>query len=117
VKRFVTWLIVIPAAVLIIGFAIANRTWVDMSLDPFDRDHPALALHMPLWGVTVLGLFLGVIAGWVACWLKQSRWRRMARELKAEAHRLRSENARLEMQLQPPAREAADEPLPLLDGP
>ncbi len=103
-KRFLAWLIGLPSAILIIGFAIANRNWVDVSLDPFDRTNPAFALHLPLWAVAILGLFIGVVAGWIAAWLKQGRWRRLARELKAENSVLRSENARLEKESQPRAR-------------
>ncbi|MDP9138719.1 MAG: LapA family protein [Pseudomonadota bacterium] len=113
-KRFLAWIIGLPAAILIIGFAIANRNWVDVSLDPFDRVNPAVALHLPLWGVTVVGLFLGVVTGWIAAWLKQGKWRRLARELKAENSRLRSENVALEQAR--PARDIADQG-PFIEGP
>jgi hypothetical protein len=116
VKRFLLWLIGLPATVLIIGFAIANRTVVDLSLDPFDSANPAVALRLPLWIVTILGLFLGVITGWIAAWLKQGKWRRLARELKSENSRLRSENARLEEQRSTP-RDIQDQAPPFLEGP
>jgi hypothetical protein len=56
VRRFLTWLIGLPTAILLVGFAVANRTWVDVSLDPFDRSNPSVYLHMPLWSVLVLGV-------------------------------------------------------------
>ena len=78
--------------------------------------NPAFALHLPLWAVAILGLFIGVVAGWIAAWLKQGRWRRLARELKAENSVLKSENARLEKESQP-ARDIVEQPKHFLDGP
>jgi hypothetical protein len=115
VKRFLLWLIGLPAAILIIGFAIANRTVVDLSLDPFDRDNPAVVLRVPLWIVTILGLFIGVVTGWIAAWLKQGKWRKLARELRSENTRLRSENARLEEE-RSPRHEIEDEAPLFLEG-
>ena len=94
-KRFLTWVIGVPAAILLIGFAVANRSWVTISFDPFDRDDPAISLTMPLWGVLATGIFIGIVAGWVNAWINQRRWRRHAKSLRQENDRLASENMRL----------------------
>jgi hypothetical protein len=99
VKRFFSWVLGLPAAVLLIGFAIANRTWVDVSLDPFDSTNPSVYLHLPLWAVLVLGIFFGLVVGWVAAWINQGRWRRHARELRHDNERLRAENVQLQAKL------------------
>lgn len=94
-KRFLTWVIGVPAAILLIGFAVANRSWVTISFDPFDRDDPAISLTLPLWGVLATGIFIGIVAGWVNAWINQRRWRRHAKALRQENDRLASENTRL----------------------
>lgn len=94
-KRILSWVLGLPAAILLIGFAVANRTFVDVSLDPFDRDNPSVYLHLPLWSVLMLGLFLGLVTGWILSWVRQGRWRRHARELRHENERLRIELTRL----------------------
>jgi hypothetical protein len=102
VKRILTWAIAVPAAILLVGFAVANRNWVDISFDPFDRDNPAIYLRLPLWGVLTLGIFIGILAGWINAWLGQRRWRRHARALRRENDRLQAENVRLEAERDPP---------------
>jgi uncharacterized integral membrane protein len=99
VKRVISWVIGLPATILLIGFAVANRNWVDVSLDPFDRSNPSIYLHLPLWGVLVIGIFLGLVTGWIAAWIKQGRWRRHARELRHDNERLRVENTRLRAEI------------------
>jgi lipopolysaccharide assembly LapA-like protein len=99
VRRFLTWVIGLPTAILLVGFAVANRTWVDVSLDPFDRSNPSVYLHMPLWSVLVLGIFLGLVAGWIGAWVNQGRWRRHARALRHDNERLRVENERLQVEI------------------
>jgi hypothetical protein len=99
VKRLLGWLFGAPAALLLIAFAVANRNWVDVSLDPFDRSNPSLYLHLPLWGLLVLGIFLGLLTGWVGAWISQGRWRRHARDVRHDNERLRVEVARLRAEL------------------
>jgi hypothetical protein len=99
VKRILGWLLGAPAALILIAFAVANRNWVDVSLDPFDRTQPSLYVQMPLWGLLVLGIFLGLIAGWIGAWIGQGRWRRHARNVRHDNERLRVEIARLRAEL------------------
>ena len=95
-KRVLAWIFGIPAAILLIGFAVANRNWVDISFDPFDRDNPSIYLHLPLWSVLALGIFIGIIAGWINAWIHHRRYRKHARALRHENERLAAENARLQ---------------------
>lgn len=101
-RRLLSWIVGLPVAVVLIGFAMANRHLVQVSFDPLSPREPWMALSVPLWTVLFFGIFLGLIAGWVGAWLKQGKWRRAARgarsELAAsrsEADRLRREQARL----------------------
>lgn len=95
-RRLVSWILGVPATILLIGFAVANRNWIEVSLDPFDSDSPSVYVRLPLWGVLVAGIFLGLVTGWIAAWISQGRWRRHARELRHANERLRMENSRLQ---------------------
>ena len=91
-RKIVTALIVVPLAVIIIAFALANRQIVTVSLDPFGSSPPALATPpMPLFALVIVLLIAGVIVGGAAAWLRQRKWRRMARRLEAEVADLRRE--------------------------
>ena len=98
-KRILSWAFGLPVAVLLIAFAIANRRPVAVSFDPLSVEQPWLTLSMPLWSLLYIGILLGLIAGGVAAWLKQGKWRRIAREARRELDTTRSENDRLKQQL------------------
>ena len=46
-RRFVTLLILVPLAAVIVLFSVANRESVTVSLDPFHADAPAVAFSAP----------------------------------------------------------------------
>jgi uncharacterized integral membrane protein len=90
-RKIVAAIILIPLAVVIIAFAVANRQIVTVSLDPFSAEHPAASLTLPLFGLVIALLVLGVVIGGIAAWLRQSKWRRTARRLEREVEDLRRE--------------------------
>jgi uncharacterized integral membrane protein len=90
-RKILTAVIVVPLAVLIIVFAVANRQAVTVSFDPFSATHPAYAVTLPLFVLIFILVILGVIVGGSASWLRQGRWRRSARRLDADLHALRGE--------------------------
>ena len=98
-KRILTWVIGLPIAIILIAFAIANRQYISVSFDPFSADQPWLALSMPAWSLLYIGIFLGLVAGGVAAWLKQGKWRKIARQSRKELDETRVENDRLKQQL------------------
>lgn len=77
-RKFVSLFVLLPLAIVLIAFTVANRAMVVVSLDPFSPQQPALALEMPLFVLVFLSLLAGVIAGGVATWLGQGRWRKQA---------------------------------------
>lgn len=96
-RKIVQLFVVLPLAILLVVFAVANRHFVTLSLDPFGGDSPALSLQIPLFLLFFLALILGVLIGGVAAWFGQGKWRRRARHEHDEAARWRSraaENAR-----------------------
>jgi hypothetical protein len=110
IRKTVMALILVPLAIVLITFAVANRQTVVVSLDPFDQAHPALAVALPLFALVLVLLIGGVIVGGVAAWLKQAKWRRAARLAEAEARELRAEVDRLKQRAAPAQLPA--EPMP-----
>ena len=90
-RKLLTALIVVPLALLIIAFAVANRQEVTVSIDPFDPAHPAYAITMWLFVPILAALVIGVAIGGVATWLRQTGWRRLVRRMEREAAELRRE--------------------------
>lgn len=91
IRKIVTTVILVPLAIVIIAFAIANRERVTVIFDPFDQANPAYSATLPLWVLIFVLVILGVIVGGFATWLRQSKWRRLARRLDAEVRQLRSD--------------------------
>jgi len=89
-RKFVTALILIPLAIVIVAFAIANREIVAVSFDPFDSSSPAYAVKMPLFILIFVLVGVGVVVGGAAAWMRQHKWRVRARRAEAEARELRS---------------------------
>ncbi len=88
-RRIVQIFLILPLALALIVFSVANRHRVTLSLDPFDTVDPALALSVPLFLLVFLILAIGVVVGGVAVWLGQAKWRRRARLEHEEAARWR----------------------------
>jgi uncharacterized integral membrane protein len=90
-RRIVSTLIVVPLAVVIIAFAVANRQTVTVSFDPFSSTNPAYAATLPLFALIFALLILGVLIGGVAAWTGQAKWRRTARKLDVDVRALHQE--------------------------
>ena len=90
-RKIVTALIVVPLAVIIIAFAVANRQMVTVSFDPTSSTNPAYAATVPLFVLIFIVIIVGVVIGGIAAWLRQSPWRRTARKLDADVRALHDE--------------------------
>ena len=90
-RKIVTAIIVVPLAIVIVAFAVANRQTVTVSFDPFSSAAPAYAVTLPLFAVILLVLIVGVLVGGFAAWLRQGKWRRGARRFEGEVRALHSE--------------------------
>ena len=92
--NFLKALILFPIAILVVLLAVANRGPVTLSLDPFSREAPEIAVTLPLFAVIFGAVMLGVFIGGMAAWLAQAKHRRAERHYKREARRLRADTAR-----------------------
>jgi uncharacterized integral membrane protein len=88
-RRIVAAVILVPLAIVIVAFAVANRQSVTVSFDPFSAATPAASLAMPLFELVIGLLIVGVLIGGVAAWLGQGRWRGAARRFEREVQMLR----------------------------
>jgi uncharacterized integral membrane protein len=115
-RKIVTALILVPTAVVLVTFAVANRQAVVISLDPFDQAHPAFTLALPLFALLLAVLVAGVVIGGIAAWVRQSKWRRAARLAQGEARALNAELTQLKQQMEmpEPRSEIAPRPAPRL---
>jgi uncharacterized integral membrane protein len=91
--RLLLAILMLLAAAALVAFAIANRTPVTISFDPFDPTAPAYVVTLPLYLLGFAILILGVALGGTAAWLTQGKRRRHRRRLEAELARVRGELA------------------------
>ncbi len=98
-KTFLKAIVLVPIAILAIAFAVANRQVITISFDPFSAGDPVFVLAAPLFLLVFLLICCGVVIGGVASWLGQGRYRRTARQAKAEAEEARAEADRLRGEL------------------
>jgi uncharacterized integral membrane protein len=94
-RKMFTAVVVVPLGVIFIVFAVANRQLVTVSFDPLNSTDPGLAVTLPLFILIIAVAILGVVAGGSATWLRQRRWRRVARQHEADAQLARRELADL----------------------
>jgi len=90
-RKVVTAIIVVPLAIVVVAFAVANRQMVTVSFDPFSSANPAYAASLPLFALIFVLVILGVVIGGAAAWLRQATWRRTARRLDADVRALHQE--------------------------
>jgi lipopolysaccharide assembly protein A len=76
----------IVALVVIIAFAIANRGVVQVGLVPFPT-----TIELPVYGVFLFGLVVGVLVGGIGVWLGGHAKRRDARKLRRRAWALENQ--------------------------
>jgi uncharacterized integral membrane protein len=97
-RKFFTALVVIPLALIFVVFAVANRHFITVSFDPFNSANPAISVSLPLFVLIIAIAVLGVIAGGLATWFGQRRWRRAARRHELDARTARAQLAELRSQ-------------------
>jgi uncharacterized integral membrane protein len=80
------WLIVlVPLAVLLIAFAVANRHVVQLSFDPMNAANPAVAIDLPMFVYIFGAIAFGLVLGGAGTWFTQGKYRKLARDRRQEA--------------------------------
>ena len=93
-NRFMLIAVLVPLAIILVALAVANRGVASFTLDPFNPGNPALTWQMPLFVLLFAAIALGMLVGSVATWVKQGRYRKLARQRSQEAEVLRQAAAR-----------------------
>src|ERR1700754_479002 len=99
-RNIVNALVILPLAIIFVGFAVANRQLVTLSFDPFDSNDPSLGMTLPLFIIIIAAAIFGVIAGSAATWFGQHRWRKAAKLNEAQARHARAQVADLRERMQ-----------------
>ncbi len=89
--KLLNLLFIIGLSLIGIVFAVANRQWVPLSMDPFSQSDPALAISLPLFLIIFGAVFLGMLIGASVTWMGQGRVRRDLRATKREEKALRKQ--------------------------
>ena len=98
-KRFLSWALGLPAAIVAIAFALANRSMATVSFDPISPDAPWLAFSVPIWSILFAGVFLGLIIGWIGAWINQSKWRQAAHQARVHLEEEMAKKSAIEKRL------------------
>lgn len=81
IHRLTVIFLLVPAAIILIALAVANRTATPFTVDPFNPGNPLLTVEMPLFVWLFAALVVGVLIGSFVTWMRQGRYRRRARAL------------------------------------
>ena len=71
-RRIVGWLVLVPLSLVLIVFALANRQLTVVNFNPFISPSALVApgvgvpLFLVIFGVLLVGVVLGGVAGWFA---------------------------------------------------
>jgi uncharacterized integral membrane protein len=81
--KLVHWLITVSLAIVIVIFALNNRTPVEVDLFPF-----GLVIAWPLFVFVFLGMGIGAVIGLIMAWISSHPARKTSRERKTRIREL-----------------------------
>lgn len=91
ISRILAAIILIPLAIVLVALAVVNRQSVPLTLDIFQTGNPGLSLSLPLFVWLLAALILGMVIGGIVSWIRQGRYRRLAKKRETEVKRLEKE--------------------------
>ncbi len=74
------WLFVIPLFAIVIVFAVTNHDSIKLSVWPVLTER----VPFPVYGIALIGLFIGFLLGGLVSWIQNGRSRRRLRELQRQ---------------------------------
>lgn len=95
VLRILSTIFAFVIILVLVTLSLANRHEVQLVLDPFNPQNPAIGFAMPFFIVLLATLLVGVLVGGLATWMSQGKWRKLARRRTQEALRWKGEVDRL----------------------
>lgn len=98
--KAIKWILLAIVAICLVIIGLANMTPVDLHLLPPEIGGFEYTLHqVPLFGVILAAVFLGLLLGYLFEWAREYKHRRTARVKRREAEELAEENRALKRQL------------------
>ena len=88
-NRFMLIAVFVPLAIILVALAVANRGPASFTLDPFNPRNLGLTWQLPLFVLLFAAIAVGMVVGSLATWVKQGRYRKLARQRSQEAEMLR----------------------------
>lgn len=89
-SKFLSVVILLPLAILLVVFCVANRAPVPVSLDPIGT-LPQFVFQVPLFVLLIGSLIGGLVLGGIGTFLSQARHRSAASRRRREVENLREE--------------------------
>lgn len=90
IKRIIGFVILVPVAIVLVAFLVANRAIVTLTLNPFNGGDSSLTYRAPFFVWLFLFLAIGIILSGIFGWLNQRKYRKALREAQAELDRLKA---------------------------
>jgi len=94
-RRIINWVIGLPIAVIVNCLLRGQPAMDRKSPSIHSRAHLLATMFMPLWALFFVGIFFGMLTGWIACWFAQGKWRRRRKEARSDLQRAQDEAQRL----------------------
>jgi len=86
-RRYLSLLVLVPLAIILIAFSVANRHVVKLSFDPTNVADPVFALQLPMFVFIFAALAIGLVLGGIGTWFTQGKHRKQARMKSREAQK------------------------------
>jgi len=90
ISKILSFIILVPLAILLVVFCVANREAISVSLDPIGT-LPQLAFQAPLFVLLIGSLIAGLLLGGLGTWMTQSHYRAKSARRRREVENLRHE--------------------------
>ncbi|MBB3997777.1 lipopolysaccharide assembly protein LapA domain-containing protein [Aureimonas pseudogalii] len=90
ISKIVSFIVLVPLAILLVVFCVANREDISVSLDPIGT-LPQLAFQAPLFVLLIGSLIAGLLLGGLGTWMTQSHYRAKSARRRREVENLRHE--------------------------
>ena len=81
VGRVLYWSTVVPLFLVVIVFSVTNRAMLELNLWPVLTQR----VSFPVYGIALVGLFIGFVLGGIVSWVQNGRTRRRTRDLQKQS--------------------------------
>ncbi|EJF91041.1 lipopolysaccharide assembly protein LapA domain-containing protein [Bartonella tamiae] len=93
-KRIIALIILIPIAVILIAFIVANRQIVALTFNPFQPGSEGLTFYAPLFVWLFSFFIIGILIGGLTVWFTQHRFRKALKDTQTELQGLKLDIAK-----------------------